>query len=66
MAQPKSGIEYSINKFADIIVNTDADNQYPSKYIKELVRPIIEGKTDIVIGDRKTDQIAHFSFTKKF
>jgi len=61
----KSGIEACINFGADIIVNTDADNQYPSKYIKELVRPIIEGKTDIVIGDRKTDQIAHFSFTKK-
>tara|TARA_Y100001970_G_scaffold281852_1_gene393506 strand:- start:44662 stop:45603 length:942 start_codon:yes stop_codon:yes gene_type:complete len=61
----KSGLQESINLGADIIVNTDADNQYPSKYIKELIAPIVEGKTDIVIGDRETDQIAHFSYTKK-
>lgn len=50
---------------ADIIVNTDADNQYPGKYIEDLVRPILQGKADMVIGDRQTDTIAHFSPVKK-
>jgi glycosyltransferase involved in cell wall biosynthesis len=50
---------------ADIIVNTDGDNQYPGKSIPELVRPILEQRADIVIADRQVQTIEHFSPTKK-
>ena len=50
---------------ADIIVNTDGDNQYPSERIPDLIRPIVEGRADIVIGDRQTHAIEHFSPLKK-
>jgi glycosyltransferase involved in cell wall biosynthesis len=50
---------------ADILVNTDGDNQYPSERIPDLVRPIVEGKMDIVVGDRQTHTIEHFSPLKK-
>jgi glycosyltransferase involved in cell wall biosynthesis len=50
---------------ADVVVNTDGDNQYPSERIPDLVRPIVEGRADIVIGDRRTHQIEHFSPLKK-
>ena len=50
---------------ADIIVNTDADNQYCADDIEKLVRPILEGKTDIVIGARPIDQVQHWSPLKK-
>ena len=51
---------------SDILVNTDGDNQYPSKYIADLVQPIVKGKADIVMGDRQTASISHFSPLKKF
>lgn len=50
---------------ADILVNTDGDNQYPQGRIGDLVQPIIKGKADIVIADRQTHKIAHFSLFKK-
>ena len=50
---------------ADILVNTDGDNQYPSQRIADLVQPILSGQADIVIGDRQTDTIEHFSPLKK-
>lgn len=50
---------------ADILVNTDGDNQYPSERIPDLVRPIVEGRVDIVVGDRQTHTIEHFSPLKK-
>lgn len=50
---------------ADIVVNTDGDNQYPQGRIGDLVQPIIKGQADIVIADRQTHKIAHFSFVKK-
>ena len=50
---------------ADILVNTDGDNQYPSERIPDLVRPILDGQMDIVVGDRQTHTIAHFSPLKK-
>jgi glycosyltransferase involved in cell wall biosynthesis len=59
------GIDAALHLGADIIVNTDADNQYPQKDIGKLIQPIMEGTHDIVVGDRQTDKIAHFSFTKK-
>lgn len=61
----RDGIDYALAHGADIVVNTDGDNQYPGAKIAELVRPIIEGRADIVIGDRQTQKIAHFSGFKK-
>ncbi|MBL7076053.1 MAG: glycosyltransferase family 2 protein [Kiritimatiellae bacterium] len=51
---------------ADIIVNTDADNQYSGHDIPKLVAPIVKGEADIVVGDRETHTISHFSAFKKF
>lgn len=59
------GIEECLRRGADIIVNTDGDNQYCGADIPSLVLPIIEGKADIVIGDRQTRGVAHFSPVKK-
>ncbi len=60
-----SGLETSLRLGADIIVNTDGDNQYPAHYISDLVAPVIEGRADIVIANRQTNQVAHFSPLKK-
>jgi hypothetical protein len=46
---------------ADILVNTDGDNQYPQERITDLVQPILRGEADIVIGDRQVHEIEHFS-----
>ena len=59
------GIRYCLKNGADIVVNTDGDNQYPQASIPELVRPILEGKAEIVVADRQTNKIAHFSPFKK-
>jgi glycosyltransferase involved in cell wall biosynthesis len=50
---------------ADIVVNTDGDNQYPSERIPDLIRPILEGRAEIVVADRQTHKIEHFSPLKK-
>jgi hypothetical protein len=50
---------------ADIIVNTDADNQYCADDIVNIIAPILANRADIVIGARATDQIPHFSLTKR-
>ena len=60
-----AGLDACLRNGADVIVNTDADNQYCAEDIEKLVRPILEGKTDIVIGARPIDQTEHFSFLKK-
>lgn len=60
-----AGLDACLRNGADIIVNTDADNQYCGEDIEKLVRPIIDGKTDIVIGSRPIDDTAHFSPLKK-
>lgn len=60
-----AGLDACLRNGADIIVNTDADNQYCGDDIEKLVRPILEGKTDIVIGERPIDQTEHFSLMKK-
>lgn len=62
----RDGIDYALSHGADIVVNTDGDNQYPQAKIAELVQPIIAGEADIVIGDRQTSEIEHFSAFKKF
>ncbi|HRJ05934.1 MAG TPA: glycosyltransferase [Candidatus Saccharibacteria bacterium] len=61
----RDGVDYALAHGADIVVHTDGDNQYPQERIKDLVKPIIDGKADIVIGDRQTSKIAHFSGFKK-
>jgi glycosyltransferase involved in cell wall biosynthesis len=60
-----TGIREAVRLGADVIVNTDADNQYNAEDIPVLVNPIIERKADIVIGARPIDSIKHFSPTKK-
>jgi glycosyltransferase involved in cell wall biosynthesis len=59
------GLESGLEKGADIIVNTDADNQYNAEDIPLLVEPIISGKADIVIGDRGVANLRSFSPTKR-
>lgn len=61
----QTGIDTALRLGADIIVNTDADNQYPGSEIPRLIEPILAGKADIVIGDRQVHQIEHFSPLKK-
>lgn len=60
-----AGLEACIRHNADIIVNTDADNQYNGADIAKLVQPILTGKAEIVIGERPIMQTAHFSPIKK-
>jgi glycosyltransferase involved in cell wall biosynthesis len=60
------GIDEALRQGADIIVNTDGDNQYPQADIPKLIQPILDGTHDIVVADRQTDKIAHFSPFKKF
>jgi glycosyltransferase involved in cell wall biosynthesis len=60
-----AGIDASLRLGADVIVNTDADNQYRGSDIPKLVAPILIGEAEFVIGDRQTDTIAHFSPVKK-
>jgi glycosyltransferase involved in cell wall biosynthesis len=61
----QAGLDASLKLGADIIVNTDADNQYRGADIPKLVAPILAGNADMVIGDRETDQIEDFSPLKK-
>jgi glycosyltransferase involved in cell wall biosynthesis len=59
------GVERALELGADIIVNTDGDNQYPQERIADLVQPVVLGRADIVIADRQTQKIKHFSPAKK-
>ncbi len=59
------GIDRSLELGADIIVNTDADNQYAGQDIPRLVQPILEGKADLAVGARQIKEIPHFSWLKK-
>ena len=60
-----AGIDACLHLGADIIVNTDADNQYCGADIEKLVRPILEEKADMVIGERPIDETEHLSWQKK-
>jgi glycosyltransferase involved in cell wall biosynthesis len=62
----RKGLEACLDAGADIIVNTDGDNQYAGQDIPKLIEPILDGSADIVVGDRQTDSISHFSRGKKF
>jgi glycosyltransferase involved in cell wall biosynthesis len=61
----QTGLDAGLRLGADIIVNTDADNQYPQARIPDLIAPILRGEADMVIGDRQVKQIEHFSGAKK-
>ena len=61
----KAGFDNALRLGADIIINTDCDNQYFGGDIRELVKPILEGRADLVIGDRRTSDIGHFGFLKR-
>lgn len=60
-----AGIDLALRNGADIIVNTDADNQYSGADIGRLVEPILKKEADIVVGERPIDEIEEFSFAKK-
>jgi glycosyltransferase involved in cell wall biosynthesis len=59
------GLEECLKLGADIIVNTDGDNQYAGSDIPKLIRPILDGEAELVVGDRQTCNIHHFSKSKK-
>jgi glycosyltransferase involved in cell wall biosynthesis len=61
----RRGLDAALRAGADIVVNTDGDNQYAGADIPKLIQPILAGESDIVIGDRRTNEIEHFSGTKK-
>ncbi len=60
-----AGIDLALRHGADIIVNTDADNQYSGADIEKLIQPILKREADIVIGERPIDEIEEFSLVKK-
>jgi glycosyltransferase involved in cell wall biosynthesis len=61
----QAGLDACLKLGADIVVNTDADNQYRGADVAKLVAPILSGKADIVVGDRQVSQVEHFSGSKK-
>ena len=62
----RKGLDECVKRGADVIVNTDGDNQYEGTDMAKLVEPILAGRADMVIGDRQTHKIKHFSRGKKF
>jgi glycosyltransferase involved in cell wall biosynthesis len=60
-----AGLDASLRLGADVIVNTDADNQYPGREIPRLIAPILAGEADMVVGNREVGDVAHFSPAKK-
>jgi glycosyltransferase involved in cell wall biosynthesis len=60
-----AGLDACLKLGADIIVNTDGDNQYNNQDIEKLILPILNGKADMVVGARPIEQIEHFSILKK-
>src|SRR5207302_5495311 len=61
----QAGLDAALKLGADVIVNTDADNQYEGGDIPKLVGPILRGDADMVIGDRQVDSNEHFSHPKR-
>src|SRR5262245_20125977 len=61
----RAGLTAALSAGADIIVNTDADNQYVGEDIVKLVRPILAKRGDVIVGDRQVLTVKEFSFTKK-
>jgi glycosyltransferase involved in cell wall biosynthesis len=60
-----AGLEAALEMGADVVVNTDGDGQYPADAIPALVRPVLEHRADMVIGDRRPGEVAHFSPLKR-
>ncbi|MBI3932528.1 MAG: glycosyltransferase family 2 protein [Acidobacteria bacterium] len=60
-----AGVDACLRLGADVIVNTDADGQYPGHEIPRLLSPILAGRADMVVGDRGVGEVAHFSWTKR-
>src|SRR4051812_46648979 len=60
----QAGLDTSLKLGADIIVNTDADNQYCADDIPKLIQPILDGNADMVVGDRVVENVPHFSAVK--
>jgi glycosyltransferase involved in cell wall biosynthesis len=61
----QAGVDACLKLGADVIVNTDADNQYDASAIPALVQPILEGRADVVVGDRDTNSVKEFSWLKR-
>jgi len=61
----QAGLDACLKLGADVVVNTDADNQYRGADVAKLVAPIVAGEADMVVGDRRVSQIDHFSGSKK-
>src|SRR6266550_3449775 len=61
----QAGLDAALKLGADVIVNTDADNQYDGRDIPKLVKPIVAGDADMVVGNREVEQIEHFSPFKR-
>jgi glycosyltransferase involved in cell wall biosynthesis len=61
----QAGLDACLKLGADVVVNTDADNQYDARDIPKLVEPIVAGNADMVVGDRQVMEIEHFSPLKK-
>jgi glycosyltransferase involved in cell wall biosynthesis len=61
----RTGLDAALRLGADIVVNTDADNQYEGRDIPKLIRPLVEGRADLVVGDRNPSELTHFSPTKR-
>src|SRR5436309_7371123 len=61
----QAGLDAGLKLGADVIVNTDADNQYEGEDVPKLVAPILRGEADMVVGDRQVHTIEHFSRSKK-
>jgi glycosyltransferase involved in cell wall biosynthesis len=61
----QAGLDAALKLGADVIVNTDADNQYVAADIPKLVAPIRDGRADMVVGDRRVDQLEHFTASKR-
>ncbi len=61
----QAGLDACLKLGADVVVNTDADNQYSGADVAKLVAPILAGEADMVVGDRQVSQIEHFSDSKK-
>ena len=61
----RTGLDTALRCGADIVVNTDGDSQYVGADIPALIQPILDGRAEIVVGDRQTHRLAHFSRGKK-
>ncbi len=61
----QTGVDVALENGCDIFVNIDADNQYPARYIADLITPIIKDEADMVIGNRQPWKVRHFSLLKR-